>query len=56
MMMMMTMMKINEISNTWERNETKASTEGGMRMGRFYQLVQYILNSQFAETSLGASA
>jgi hypothetical protein len=27
--MMMMMMKINEISNTWERNKTKARTEGG---------------------------
>jgi hypothetical protein len=26
---MMMMMKINEISNTWERNKTKASTKGG---------------------------
>ena len=34
MMMMMTMMKINEISNTWERNKTKASTEGGNEDGK----------------------
>jgi len=42
---MMMMMKIDEISNIWERNKTNASTrEGGgwgwggekMRMGRFH--------------------
>jgi len=37
----MMVMKINEISNIWERNKTKASTEEGggrrkMKMGRFH--------------------
>jgi hypothetical protein len=51
------MMKTYEISNTWERNITKASTggEGGRKM-RWEDFIPLdVLIGQCTETSLGAS-
>jgi len=55
---MIIMMKINEISDIWERNKTKASTRGRgvKKLGPKDFILLYILKSKCTETSLEVSA